>query len=106
MKNIFLILAFSLLSLQSFSQSGWNSGEYYAYQGQTVEECGYVYPKYDYYGNFLGNYVSCRLLTWESTTYSGYINYWNYNTGSWYSEWRSGSYWYCYWSGWYEQRVW
>lgn len=105
MKKFLLILTLAILSNLSTAQSGWSAGNYYAYQGQAIEECGYSYPKYDYYGYFIGYYATCRLLVWESVTYSGYVNYWNYETGQWYSEWHTGTFWYCYWSGWYEKRV-
>jgi hypothetical protein len=106
MKKLILALVFSLVTIWAVAQSGWSSGQYYAYKGQTIEQCGNAYPKYDAWGNWYGNFVSCRVLKWEQQQYSGYVYYWNSNTGQWYSQWQSGYSWYCWWSGWYEKRVW
>lgn len=104
MKNFILSLLISLSSLFSFSQSGWQSGNYYMYQGQAVENCGNTYPKYDWNGYLMGYYVSCQTLVWERVQYSGYVHLWG--PAGWYTEWRNSWAWYCYWSPVYEKRVW
>ena len=104
MRKLILALVFSLATMWAVAQSGWSSGQYYAYRGQAVEECGYVYSKCDAWGNWIGNYVSCRVLVWEQQWRSGYVYYWGPN--GWYTQWQSGTFWYCYWGNWYEKRVW
>lgn len=101
LKKLLVVITISLLPLLSLSQSGWSSGQYYAYQGSAVEQCGYSYAKYDYWGNFIGYYKTCRILIWERKYYTGYIYYWGMD--GWYAQWQEGYSWYCYWGPYYEK---
>lgn len=94
MKKLLSILA--LICVLNFNaQSGWSSGNYYAYKGQESISCGSPYSTFDGYGNYTGTYKMCRKLVWEQRQYSGYINYWGPN--GWYTQWYNGYTWYCYW---------
>lgn len=102
MKKLLFVLLFVLLSISGFTQNGWSANNYYAYQGQTYQEYGQMYQKYDGWGNYIGMYALCRTMKWEQQWYSGSVYLWNASTGQWYYEWREGTYWYCWWSPYYE----
>lgn len=104
MKNFLFGLIFSILSFFSAAQSGWESGNYYMQRGQAVENCGYSYAKYDYWGRYLGQYTTCAYLQWERKDYGGYVYVWS--PIGWSTQWYQGYAWYCYWSPSYEKRVW
>jgi len=95
MKKFLLTILLSLTTLLSFSQSGWQSGYYYQYQGQRVKEYDNYYTSY-----FPGGYQKrYRILEWQQQQYSGYIYVWNgYN---WVSQYNNSYAWYCYWSNWF-----
>lgn len=101
LKRLFITLTLSLLfTATTAAQSGWNSGSFYAYQGQSITETAFQ----NEYSPFCNCYVTvryCRQLNWYQEYHSGYIYLWNYNTGQWYTEWKEGYYWYCTWSRWY-----
>ena len=94
MKKILSII-FLLFVLNISAQSGWSSGNYYAYRGQESITCGSQYSTYDNFGNYSGTYQNCRKLVWEQRRYSGNIYYWG--PQGWYAQWYSGYSWYCYW---------
>jgi hypothetical protein len=97
-KCLLSLILFLFISVGSFAQSGWISGNYYAYQGKTWTDYTYVTVGYDYYGNPI-NQKRCRQTTWYQEYREGYVSVWGPN--GWYSEWKSGYYWYYKWSAWY-----
>lgn len=103
MRKFILAIILSVMSIYAVAQSGWQAGNYYMYKGQTTEQCGNSYPKYDSWGNFYGYYQTCRILRWEQRQQGGYIYVWN--NGYWTTQWYNGWAWYCYWGPWYEKRV-
>jgi hypothetical protein len=103
MKKFILALILSLSTLFTIAQSGWQSGNYYMYQGQTTEQCGSTYVLQDNWG-YSYYYQDCRILRWETRQYSGYVYVWV--NGYWTTQWYNGYTWYCYWSPWYRKRVW
>lgn len=95
MKKFLSTIILSLVTLFSFTQSGWQSGQYYQYQGQRVKEYDNYYTYY-FQGGYQKRY---RILQWEQQQYSGYIYVWN--GYSWYTQYSNSYAWYCFWSGWY-----
>jgi hypothetical protein len=95
MRKFLLTLLITLTTLFSFSQSGWQSGNYYQYQGQRVKEYDYYY-QYNFQGGYQKRY---RILQWEQQQYSGYIYVWTVN--GWLAQYWNSYAWYCYWSNWY-----
>lgn len=87
-----LVLAF-VVPVYAGAQSGWQSGEYYQYQGQWVKEYS---PNVEYYPGYYVRYY--RVLQWERQMYSGYIYVWN--GYGWSTQWWSSWAWYCWWGGW------
>jgi len=98
LKKSILILIFTLISTFNFSQSGWNSGNYYAYQGGTETQTSYN-TVYDRFCRCYVNVTYCRQLSWYKEYRSGYVNYWGPN--GWYTEYKEGYFWYCVWGNWY-----
>ncbi len=99
LKKIMLTIALLLgLTIGAYAQSGWNTGEWYQYQGETWTEWQTVITGYDFFGNPLYS-RKCRQTTWYSESYSGYVYVWGPN--GWYTQWYSGYAWKCYWSNWY-----
>lgn len=97
-KALLSIVLFLGLTFTSFSQSGWQSGYYYAYQGENWTEWRIVTVGYDYYGNPI-NQKQCRQTFWYKEYREGYVYYWGPN--GWYKEWKSGYFWYYTWGNWY-----
>ncbi len=91
-------MLFFLIVNSSYAQSGWNTGNYYAYQGNSTTET-YFQNEFDYYCNCTVTVRYCRQLTWYQEYRSGYVNLWGPN--GWYSEYQEGYAWYCTWSQWY-----
>ncbi len=98
MKRILFLLLVTLSVSQASAQSGWSSGNYYAYKGNVIKDnCSYGTARYDFYGRYLGTYQTCRVTVWYQEWREGYIYLWNSYTGQWYTEWRSGTFWYFKW---------
>ena len=98
LKKSLLVLIFALVSTVGLSQSGWNTGKYYAYQGGTQTQ----YQYQNVWSNWCNCYQTvkyCRQLSWYKEYRSGYVYYWGSN--GWYSQYKEGYYWYCNWTGWY-----
>lgn len=101
LKKAILTLALLFgLAIGASAQSRYNTGRYYAYQGQSTTQTSYQ-NEYNAYCNCYVTVRYCRQLNWYQEWHSGYIYYWNSYTGQWYSEWKQGTFWYCTWSGWY-----
>ena len=98
MKKLLGLLVGLLLTFTTLAQSGWQSGNYYSYRGQTVKDCGYTYAgNISYYDGF-GNphyyiFRNCQILSWRQEYYSGYIYYWG--PSGWYTQYQQGTFWYC-----------
>jgi hypothetical protein len=104
-KSILTILILFFFAISStFAQSGWSSGNYYAYKGRSVIQTTYQNEWNSYYGRYV-NVKYCQKLNWYQEYHSGYVNYWRYNSYygryQWVTEWKEGSFWYCTWSNWY-----
>lgn len=104
MKTLLFGILFTFSTLFAFSQNGWQAGNYYMYRGEAIENCGYSYAKYDYWGQYIGQYIMCQTLRWERQEHGGYVYVWG--PYGWTSQWYQGYAWYCYWSDYYEKRVW
>jgi|SRR6056297_2525583 len=98
LKRLLLVFSFTVISLISYSQSGWSTGRYYAYQGQSTTQYQYK-TVYDYWCKCYKTVKYCRQLNWYQEYRSGYVYYWG--PSGWYSQYREGYFWYCTWSGWY-----
>jgi hypothetical protein len=86
------------ITLTTLSQSSWQSGQYYAYKGQTFTEWRWVNVGWDGWGNPITR-KQCRQSYWHQEWRQGYVYIWGPN--GWYSEWRQGNFWYFTWSNWY-----
>lgn len=101
LKNFLLVMSFLIMGITtSFSQSGYQTGRYYAYQGATTTQTDYR-NVYNAWCNCWQTVKYCRQLSWYQEYREGYVYYWNYQTNSWYYKYESGYFWYCTWSGWY-----
>lgn len=99
MKKLLLTLFLLLgITIGSYSQSGWTSGNYYAYKGQNVTESSWA-TEYSIFCNCYVNVRYCRQSYWYQEYYSGYIYLWGPN--GWYTEWKEGTYWYYSFGNWY-----
>jgi len=99
MKKYFLtlLLVFGVF-LSSFSQYMMN--QYYAVRGENRTEVSYR-NEYNYYTQTYQVVRYCRQINWQKQYYSGNVYYYNPVYGTWYTQWQSGHFWYCYWSNWY-----
>ena len=97
-KVLFSLALLLTISFTSTAQSGWRSGTYYAYQGQTWVDYSYRTVGFDQWNRPIVRKM-CRQNSWYQQQRSGYIYLWGNN--GWYKEWRSGNFWYYKWSGWY-----
>ena len=106
-KNFLLSLTILIgASFSSNAQSGWSTGQYYAYKGGTNVSCGntYVVQKTDGWGNYWNEgWQNCQQRQWYQEYRSGYIYYWGNN--GWYSQWKEGYFWYFTWYN-YSVKVW
>ncbi len=98
-KKALLTLVFILgVTIGASAQSGWNTGQWYQYQGQSWTDWKDVFVGYDGWGMPIYR-RQCRNTVWYSEYYSGYTYVWGPN--GWYTQWYSGYAWKCYWSNWY-----
>jgi hypothetical protein len=99
MKRFLLTLILTLgLTLSTFSQ--YVANQYYAVRGATRTEVTYRQEYNQYFGR-MEAVKYCRQTYWEQRRYSGNVYYYNQVYGTWYTRWESGTFWYCYWSGWF-----
>lgn len=92
----FLLCVFLLFLTpnQVDAQWGWQSGQYYQYEGRWVKEYDQYYVRY-----FQNGYEKrYRILQWERRYCSGYVYVWN--GFGWVYKWQNSWAWYCRWSGW------
>lgn len=99
LKRTLLIALFAAMSVIGYSQSGWTSGRYYAYQGQTTTQTQYK-NVYNQWCNCWQTVRYCRQTNWYKEYRAGYVYYWGQN--GWYSKWEEGYFWYYTWSAWYQ----
>lgn len=98
-----LLLAANATLNTAQAQYNFTAGEYYNQQHRIQDiPVGYPYPKYDYYGRFMGTYQVWQRANWHGTSGGNYVNIWG--PYGWTSQWVSG---YVYWFEWvnYERRV-
>ncbi len=99
LRNLLLTVIFTVgLAIGAEAQSGWSTGNYYAYQGES--RIDYTYNnEYNFYCNCYVTVRYCRQLNWYQEYHSGYVYVWGPN--GWYTQWQEGYFWYCTWTGWY-----
>jgi len=94
MKKLFLTLLITLFSFIGYGQSGWSTGRYYQYKGETWTQTTWSYGQ-----------RYCRTVKWHKTYRRGYVYRWVYDphfsTYRWVSKWYEGYSWYYIWSSWY-----
>jgi len=99
LKKFLLPLLFTICFVgNTIAQSGWQTGNWYQYQGQTWTEWQDVFVGYDFFGNAMYQRM-CRNTTWYKEYRSGYVYLWG--PSGWYTQWYEGYAWSCYWSNWY-----
>jgi len=75
-KKVILPLFFTLfLFSNTFTQSGWQTGNWYQYQGQSWTEWQDVFVGYDFFGYPMYQRM-CRNTTWYKEYRTGYVNVW------------------------------
>lgn len=103
MKRCLILLCLLLLIFSTNAQSGYSTGNWYAYQGQSTIETTYKSVWNDFNG--WQNVRYCRQLNWYQEWHAGYVYYWQWDSFHgqyrWKRQWKEGNYWYCTWSDWY-----
>lgn len=99
LKKILLSIAFILcLAGTTVAQRGWETNQWYQYQGQTWTEWQDVFAGYDFFGYPVYKRM-CRQTTWYKEYRAGSTYVWG--PSGWYTQWYEGYAWSCYWSNWY-----
>ena len=99
--TIMLLAAFTFaVPSTATAQSGWSTGNYYAYEGQSWTDWKNEFVGYNQWGQAVYQRY-CRQTNWYREYRSGYYKTWNAQTGRWTSQWYEGYQWYCTWSAWY-----
>lgn len=98
-KNILIGLTL-LFSINLYSQRGFSTNYYYTNQYSISDVCGNTFV--EYWDGYPIYYQYCKTAVWYHEY--GYHQVWLWNGYSWYTEWRTGYY---YWYRWqtYKRRV-
>ncbi|WP_159802121.1 hypothetical protein [Flavobacterium sp. MK4S-17] len=95
--NYLITMIVMLFTINSFCQSGWQSGNYYYERGSSEIICGNAYSVYRTNGiNYWYEWwKDCQQRMWHQQYYSGYIYLWG--SQGWYTQWQEGYFWYFTW---------